>query len=339
MSEYDDIAELVELVQSGDEKAFEKLVHSYEKLVYYIILQNVRNSADARDIAQETFIEVKKSIKNLNEPKYFKAWLNRVIFSKMSRHYKKHYDIPIDAEKSPLLQNMWEERAYMLPQKQAHIDNDKNVLYACIEKLKPIYRDVIVLRYFEELSLQEIAYALQIPEGTVKSRLYSGKDMLKEYILEYEKEHDISLDFKSSSLEIALVSAFVASWDAFQIPNTVAILPWKKFTSKATALKPALATLVCGSIAVTGIGLATHYGQPQKESKKIALSKPQYQEVEKFPEVMYHNESITTARQAYMILFDLYLQDSLNADEDSKLLYQTLMEFGGSYADLFNEVV
>ena len=77
--EYTD-EELVQMLQNDSEEAFNLLYQRYVKLVYYIAYRFCKNDADSQDIVQETFMQVKRMIRNINNPALFKFWLNQMSF-------------------------------------------------------------------------------------------------------------------------------------------------------------------------------------------------------------------------------------------------------------------
>lgn len=334
--------QLVEKVKQGDEEAFQLMVKKYEKLIYYIVLQNVRNTADASDIVQETFIQVKRSIHSLNEIKFFKAWLNRIAFSKIAKFYQKRKDIPLNEESFVELKNVSENRLYMLPEKQSHFQTDKEILHDCLQRLKPIYRNVLVLRYFEEMSMSEMAVAMGIPEGTVKSRLNIAKTKLKEEIVTLEKTQGIVLDFKSVSLESLLVATFLYQWDQLVLPKAITTIASKSFFSKLMT-HPIATTVFCGSIVMTAVGIGALSQTLNRSSIDPMIKDPVkeqliYQEakVDVFPKTLYKGEEIITARDAYIALYRSYLSNDNHQEVEN--LHKVLQEFGGSYADMSNKL-
>lgn len=337
MNDNFDIEKLVGRMQSGDEEAFTMMVKQYEKLVYYIAMKSLNDPADAKDVMQETFIEVKKSIQNLKDPKLFKAWLNRVVFSKVSRYYSKHREFAMDDSTSGQLYRIQEKRSYMVPEKAMQFRNNKELLDACILQLKPIYREVILLRYFEQLSLLEIAKVLAIPEGTVKSRINVAKKELKKTILELESKEQIHIDFESQSIEAILIAYFTESYASTLLPKAGILFSKKQAFKQRILANPIASLSICGAIGLGGITLGAaayqHFAKPS-ESKQISQTINPVT-AQAFPETTYGDMQIKTAKSAYTVLYQ-QLVESDTPYEETKLdeLYKTLKSYGGHYASM-----
>ncbi len=202
---------LIKRIQAGDESAFQQLYQEWYPKAYYIALAITHHEADAKDAAQETMIEIHRSIHNLRDVKYFKLWLNRIVLSKCNRIFRKKKAVTMDEEQSKLLNQQEEQRKDFLPTPQMHKQSDESVLQSLMCRIPAIYADVLMLMYFEQRSVKEIAHLLHIPEGTVKSRLSSGKAKLKEEICRYEEQEHIRLDFQGRSLETVLAGLVLSN--------------------------------------------------------------------------------------------------------------------------------
>lgn len=323
------VEELVLRVQSGDEAAFEELVKKYEKLVYYIAAPKMENQADTSDIVQETFIEVRKSISQLKEPKYFKSWLNKIVISKIARYYEKQRDCLLNYSEEQLLYKQTEQRVYMNPKQAFNYLCNQEILEYCMKQLKDIYQDVLVLQYYEGCSMAEIAERLEIPEGTVKSRISVAKKDLRKIIEKTLKEEQIFLNFDSVGLE-----ALLAIYFAKHFVNTKgAAIAVSEGASKKTRLrfKPAIQAVLSLTLAVGVIGgayyMIDHFSNSYRESE--SLSAPP------FPKLNYRGDLITNAREAYTAVYDSIFNGN-SEDRQYQMLYQTLNDYGGEYASMAN---
>lgn len=206
-----------------EEEAFNELYNRYYKLVYYIAYEMCHNDADAKDVMQETFLKVKRGAKDIRDKSRFKAWLNAVTISKCKDLFKKNKYDNYDGDSSYVKNNQIEMRRYMLPEKQMHFNNDKALLHSFIEALPSSQREVLLLKYFGDLSLQEIAEVMQISEGTVKSRLHYAKDMLRGMVENYNlKEKNQPLNFES--IDAAVMAAFLYAYQRCK-PSIVPVKP------------------------------------------------------------------------------------------------------------------
>lgn len=160
---------LIKKAQKGNDKAFLSLFQTYEQDLYRIAFVYVKNQNDALDVVQETAYRSFKSIKNLKEPKFFKTWLIRIAIScsiDMLRKRKKVIPLKPEYQES-LTQDVKED-----------IDLEIT-LRELIEHLNEEEKGVIVLRFFEDMTIREVAETLDIPEGTAKSILYRALNKLR----------------------------------------------------------------------------------------------------------------------------------------------------------------
>ncbi|MCA1031284.1 sigma-70 family RNA polymerase sigma factor [Bacillus timonensis] len=160
---------LVKKAQKGNDKAFLKLFEEYEQDIYRTAFVYVKNQEDALDVVQETAYRSFKSIKNLQEPKYFKTWLIRIAIScsiDMLRKRKKV--VRLKPEVVDLLSSDEKEDIPLSMSLQDLID-----ILGTEEK------NVVVLRFYHDYTLKEVAETLDIPLGTAKSILYRALKKLR----------------------------------------------------------------------------------------------------------------------------------------------------------------
>lgn len=158
--------------QAGDQDAFAALFEQYKNLVYktaYLMLQDV---AEAEDALQEVFVLVYRSLPNFDPQKgAFTTWLHRITIRHcLNRRRKKQVDC------QPL------NEAILAAPPRAGTE-DSEVIRQAIEHLTPKHRAVIVLRYYWDLPYNEIAQVLEIPLGTVKSRINQALKHLRHALL------------------------------------------------------------------------------------------------------------------------------------------------------------
>lgn len=327
------VEELVLRVQAGDEAAFEELVRKYEKLVYYIVLPKMETPADTSDIVQETFIEVRRSISKLKEPKYFKSWLNKVALSKIARYYEKQREHLLTHNEEQLLYGQKEQRIYMNPKQAFNYLCNQEILDDCMHQLKDIYQDVLRLQYFEGLSMAEIAQTLEIPEGTVKSRLNVAKKELRKIIESTLEKEQIYLNFDSVGLEALLAIYFAKKIAESAAITNVAVAAQKVkiksiFKGKSFYHAAISASLVVG--VVSGAYLFMDHSDTSNhnsEQEETALRAPL------FPELNYRGQLITNAREAYTAIYNSIFNGN-STDEEYEALYQVLHDYGGEYASM-----
>jgi RNA polymerase sigma-70 factor (ECF subfamily) len=163
---------LVQRCREGDRRAFETLVERYQKPVYNAALRMLRNPEDARDVAQTVFLKVFEHLADY-DPKYrFYSWIYRIalnesinVIGRRNRHE------PISGEEIDDQRGADDELAS--DQVGARVQD-------ALMTLKPEYREVIVLKHFLDLSYEDVGQALGLPEKTVKSRLFTARQLLKD---------------------------------------------------------------------------------------------------------------------------------------------------------------
>lgn len=166
--------EILLLVKKGKKEAYQAIVERYMKKAYYIALGFVRNPQDALDISQEAFIKAFRRIKSFDIERPFFPWFYKLMKNFCLDHLKRRsriQEVPLD-----------EGRVL----KEEHEDREmKEVLWRGIESLPVEQREVIILRYFQQLSYQEISEVMGKPVGTVMSSLFYAKKRLKDTIKKY----------------------------------------------------------------------------------------------------------------------------------------------------------
>jgi RNA polymerase sigma-70 factor (ECF subfamily) len=180
------IKKRIKQVIKGDQDAFAEIVEIYSNSIYQLGYRMLGNRHEAEDIAQEAFIRAYVNIKSFNQDLKFSTWLFRIATNLcIDRIRKKKPDYYLDAEvsgtdgltmysqlssNSPLPENELESL-------ELHETVQKEIL-----KLPEKYRSVIVLKYMEELSLNEISEILDMPLGTVKTRIHRGREALRQQL-------------------------------------------------------------------------------------------------------------------------------------------------------------
>lgn len=193
-----DINELIELAKTGDDHAFEELYERYHMQVYHIAQRICRNEVDAQDVLQETFLEVRKSLPNLRENKYFKLWLNKIVMSKCTNLFRKNKDISISPDDIRYLKHY--DPLDINPDGAVRFTCDQQIVDYYITLLPKHYRDVLYDHYFKGMTMKEISQEYNVAIGTIKSRLNMGRKQLKSYLEEYETREQVTIDFSSTVL-------------------------------------------------------------------------------------------------------------------------------------------
>ncbi len=173
-------AKLVERCLKGGEAAWEELVRTHTRRVFAICLRFTNNHTEAEDITQEVFLRVFRNLKSFRSGQgTFVVWLARLTRNLLIDHYRRgKMDRSTDSieDQLPLL----EEKASLGSRTDALLAGREagEILQAALQKLSPELRETVILRDLEELEYREIAQVLNVPEGTVKSRLNRARSEL-----------------------------------------------------------------------------------------------------------------------------------------------------------------
>jgi RNA polymerase sigma-70 factor (ECF subfamily) len=174
MLEPDD-KDLVRRCLTGDLKAFETILERYQKPVFNVALRLLSNTDDAADVAQSTFVKAYEKLNSYDDRYKFFSWLYRIAVNTSLNflEQKKRSDLLGDEDVSE--GNHLEE--------ELHAAERVEKLEDAILNLPVEYRVVIVLRHFHDLSYEEMGMILDLPDKTVKSRLFTARKMLKDILI------------------------------------------------------------------------------------------------------------------------------------------------------------
>ena len=185
-------AALVAALKAGSEEAFAVLIAQYSQPVYSLIARSLRDPADAADVTQEVFLKVFRSIRSFHEEASLRTWLYRIALREASnqrrwwtRHKRQEMTIdePIESEDGEgitLAATLMD--AGLSPCDHAQQGEIKARVEDALRKLPEAFRSVVILREIEGFAYEEIAEILDVPTGTVKSRLTRGRAALKEIL-------------------------------------------------------------------------------------------------------------------------------------------------------------
>jgi RNA polymerase sigma-70 factor (ECF subfamily) len=171
-------AVLVDQSLKGDNRAFETLVVKYEKPVYNLALRMVRVPEDAEDIAQTVFVKAYEKLDSYNPAHRFFSWIYRIAVNESINFCKRNRRTDDYESGVTGVDELTPEESFRAGQLGEHVGD-------AIGRLKLDYRLVLVLKHFHDFTYREMSEILQIPEKTVKSRLFTARQQLK-VILEKE---------------------------------------------------------------------------------------------------------------------------------------------------------
>ena len=156
----------------GDRQALEDLLAKYEKPVYNAAYRMLHNPEDARDVTQTVFLKVIENLDSYNSNYKFFSWIYRIALNESINFLKKQnrHD-PLEREPASDANT---------PDEQIGADQMNENMQLALMTIKPEYRTVLVLKHFVDCSYLEISQILDLPEKKVKSRLYTGRQLLRQ---------------------------------------------------------------------------------------------------------------------------------------------------------------
>lgn len=323
MKAYSD-EKLVLEAQQGNENAFNELYDRYHKRLEYVAMKLCKNNEDAKDAVQQTFIQVHTSLANLREADRFYHWCCKIIHGKCTDMFRKNKDVAIDIENSVITSMMIEERDEYLPQNQIHFKSDRDVLLSMIDQLPLQQKQVVLLVYFEQLSMQDCAFILDVPEGTVKSRLFTAKKTLKNMITKYnENNEDAPLNFKSATLSAVLSAALIYDFKHL-FPISVPVFRGHHHISANSLVNIALGAACCITIGSAVYAFNSNSGNTEAD-------------ITNNESVIYQNRIVNSSKEAYFLLRNWAVDErqmrNRNHDEimEAKKLYEYLQTNDDEY--------
>lgn len=189
-------AALVAALKAGSEQAFGLLISQYSKPLYSLIARSLQDQADAADITQEVFIKVFRNIRSFHGESSLRTWLYRIALHEASnqrRWWSRHkrqeitIDTPLSAEENADGDDSLCLGATLSDGRGSPYDHTEHAqlkarVESCLRKLPESFRTVVILREMDGFSYDEIADVVQVPVGTVKSRLKRGRMNLKDLL-------------------------------------------------------------------------------------------------------------------------------------------------------------
>ncbi|MBL9036926.1 MAG: sigma-70 family RNA polymerase sigma factor [Archangium sp.] len=185
---------LVQRVRTGDQRAFKLLVERYQRKVYAVALNMLKDKEDARDATQEAFIKVYKYLEYFKGDASFYTWLYRITFnicidlirrkgSKGDEHVEFDESVRLDTAEANI--GALGSKLGTNPQKSALRKELADKITAAIQQLPETHRQILLLREIEGMSYEDLATTLEIPKGTVMSRLFHARLKMQKLLNEY----------------------------------------------------------------------------------------------------------------------------------------------------------
>ena len=166
-----------------NKQAFTAIVHRYEApLLRYIFRLGCKDSAAAQDLLQEIFVKTFVHLNDYDHSLQFSSWIYRIANNEIVSYFRKERIRPSVLTKSEnyfLFENIVDDAAFIEQKNQGYTASE---IAKAVGQLEPKYRDVIILKFFEEKSYEEISDIMQIPQGTVATLINRAKKKIKIYL-------------------------------------------------------------------------------------------------------------------------------------------------------------
>jgi RNA polymerase sigma-70 factor (ECF subfamily) len=177
-----EMIQLVTLAQAGDRKAFGQLAQQFEQTVFATVFRRLRNHAETAEVTQDVFIQAMRKLPQLREPARFAGWLRRIaVRMSINRAVRR----PNETARSPemfgsLTDNTRTPLADLMKSEEAA------EVRGGLEKLRELDRQTLIAFYFEGQSLKQMSDQFDSPIGTIKRRLHTARNRLKEMLVEMQ---------------------------------------------------------------------------------------------------------------------------------------------------------
>ncbi len=189
----DQLTDLVEKARSGDRVAFNRLVDRFQPEILRMVYYRVRPHAEAEDLTQDIFMKAYRNIKNLREPNRFKSWLYRIAVNRVRDFHRRQRlrtlftsDAEFDETNLPDVKDQGEETDALSKVLKTEFWEQIGLI---LKKLSSKEKEVFMLRFFDHLSIGEIAGVMKKSESTVKTHLYRA-------LAKFKKEERLRKIFK-----------------------------------------------------------------------------------------------------------------------------------------------
>lgn len=178
---------MIAAILNGDTEEYHNLIRPYELSVYRTALSFMKNESDAEDVAQEAFLKAFRNLKSFRGNAKFSTWLISITLNEARGRLRRQRTLRMESlddtpdqggHVSPALLRDWRE----IPSEALERKEVRQMLQDAIGTLSPIYREVLLLRDVEDLSIEETSAALMVSTSTVKVRLHRARMMLQKLL-------------------------------------------------------------------------------------------------------------------------------------------------------------
>lgn len=271
---------LIHQAKSGNVSAYNELYQNYYQFVYRYAWKLSKNEADARDIAQEVFLQVYKSLPSLRDETLFVPWLRKITNSKCQMIFRKNKDILYDSDQISMELGK-EKRREFVPQDYMRYMSDKEILTYLLSQMSEKKRMVLDMFYLQQMSINEIAEETGIHVNTVKGRLHEGRKALLKMVNEFEEKEG------------------------------------RKITFRLDPIPAIVLCVVSGGLAIKGTYELYHMTETGTTTAEKTIKKEEHIV---FHPVVYQNRTVTSTNDAYFIIMGFAIDKDLLAEKSDQEL-------------------
>ncbi|WP_460480912.1 RNA polymerase sigma factor [Comamonas humi] len=204
-------AELAQRAAEGDEGAFEAIMRRHNRLLFRTASSILKRDAEAEEVLQEAYLRAWRGLDGFRAEARLSTWLVRIVMNEALARVRRPRAqvVPLDAAMDAMVvegDELWHADADLQPDRMAMRGEIRRLMEARIDMLPDVFRSVFILRGIEEMSVEEVAQALHIPEATVRTRFFRARSLLREQL--------------SCEIDMALADAF--SFDGARCDRIVA---------------------------------------------------------------------------------------------------------------------
>jgi RNA polymerase sigma-70 factor (ECF subfamily) len=182
---------LVKKTLAGNKKAFESLIEHHQRLVSHVVFRMIQSPADREDICQDIFLKVYENLGGFKFESKLSTWIAKIAYNTCLNHLEKKRVLLFDdiSGDDRSLESL--PGNAVAPDRLAEEKQTSSLLHSEIGKLPVHYRTIITLYHLDHMSYNEIAEAMDLPGGTVKSHLFRARRLLKERLISKYQPEDL----------------------------------------------------------------------------------------------------------------------------------------------------
>ncbi|MBP3272534.1 MAG: sigma-70 family RNA polymerase sigma factor [Ruminococcus sp.] len=293
----DQVAAAAEAARNGDKQAFTDLYNEYRDKVYFFARKNLSSDEEAEDVVSDTFITAMEKIDTLRSGEAFGGWLYSIAYHKcmnVRRADKRCAHFETEEEQEAVIESSGLNEGIMLPEDYAVNEERKKELKAVIDSLKPEMRSAVIMFYYQQLSLAEIAEALGINENAAKQKLFQARKKIKTSI---EKLYNNGGVFVLAPIG-SMLDNILGPADTVHTAVPIHSVKAAPFTAKAAVISTA-AAIAIGTPVITGIfGKDRHALVGDYKHITTLNTTPQENNPHTAPDIGSHDYSLESAYES-----------------------------------------